>query len=52
MHQVIIPNSAGKYHISNEYPDMYIEVAVYNGSDLNIDSNYSMDVYKIIGLPF
>ena len=31
---------------------MYIEVKVYNGSDLNIDSNYAMDVYKIIGLPF
>ena len=31
---------------------MYIEVKVYNGSDLNIDSNYIMDVYKIIGLPF
>ena len=31
---------------------MYIEVKVYNGSDLNIDSNYVMDVYKIIGLPF
>ena len=52
VHQVIIPNSAGKYHISDEYPDMYIEVKVYNGSDLNIDSNYVMDVYKIIGLPF
>ena len=52
VHQVIIPNQAGKYRISNEYPDMYIEVTVYNGSNLNIDSNYSMDVYKIIGLPF
>ena len=31
---------------------MYIEVTVYNGSKINIYSNYSMDVYKIIGLPF
>lgn len=31
---------------------MYIGVEVYNGSDLRIYSNYSMDMYKIIGLPF
>mgnify|MGYP003377719075 FL=1 len=54
--QAIIPNSAGKYHISDEYPDMYIEVRV-TGDSLNdfriiFDSNYDINVYKIIGLPF
>ena len=52
VHQVIIPNSAGEYHISNKYPDMYLEIADYNDSDRTIRSNYSIDLYKIIGLPF
>lgn len=49
--QVIIPSSAGEYHVSDKHPDMYLKVAVYNDSIL-INSNYSIEMYKIIGLPF
>lgn len=52
MHQVIIPNSAGEYHISDKRPDMYLKIEDYNDSDRMIYSNYSIDVHKIIGLPF
>lgn len=31
---------------------MYLEIADYNDSDRTIRSNYSIDLYKIIGLPF